>query len=157
MTLAILKHGLVMKMPPYLTTPPLGERWGARSSVVVVTLPCFKSARSVVKNSRVAEWCDVYIHSLVVVLFPIPLEQENLHQVHLTFPRNSLTHQVWLFIQPSQGNAPAVQKMSRRSKERAGTGKERLYPLHKSHTTQMTASKARQGRLMSPGTPALYR
>ncbi|GFV91091.1 hypothetical protein TNCV_1249731 [Trichonephila clavipes] len=26
--------------------------------------------------------------------------------------------------------------MSRRSKERAGTGKERLYPLHKSHITQ---------------------
>ncbi|GFW20144.1 hypothetical protein TNCV_2320851 [Trichonephila clavipes] len=47
--------------------------------------------------------------------------------------------------------------MSRRSKERAGTGKERFYPLHKSHTTQVTASKACQGRLMSPGTPALYR
>ncbi|GFW93715.1 hypothetical protein TNCV_4542421 [Trichonephila clavipes] len=75
---------------------------------------------------------------------------------HLTFPRNSLTHQVLLFIQLSQGNAPAVQKMSRRSKEKAGTGKERLYPMHKSRTTQVTASKARQGRLMSPGTPALY-
>ncbi|GFT62197.1 transposable element Tc1 transposase [Trichonephila clavipes] len=35
--------------------------------------------------------------------------------------------------------------------EREGTGKERLYPLLKSHTTQVTASKARQGRLMSPG------
>ncbi|GFY03268.1 putative transposase like protein [Trichonephila clavipes] len=45
--------------------------------------------------------------------------------------------------------------MSRRSKERAGTGKERLYPLHKSRTTQVTASKARQGPLMSPGTPTL--
>ncbi|GFU70109.1 transposable element Tcb2 transposase [Trichonephila clavipes] len=41
--------------------------------------------------------------------------------------------------------------------ERAGTGKERLYPLHKSHTTQVTASKAHHGRLMSSGTPALYR
>ncbi|GFU66763.1 hypothetical protein TNCV_901461 [Trichonephila clavipes] len=90
-----------------------------------------------------------------MLLFPIPLEQESLHQVHLTFPRNSLTHQVLLFIQLSQGNAPAVQKMSRRCKERAGTGQERLYPLHKSHTTQVTASKARQGRLRSPGTPAL--
>ncbi|GFT82558.1 hypothetical protein TNCV_1633601 [Trichonephila clavipes] len=86
-------------------------------------------------------------------LFPIPLEQEGLHQVHLTFPRNSVTNQVQL----SQGNASAVQKMSRRSKERAGSGKKRFYPLHKSHTTQVTASKARQGRLMSPGTPALYR
>ncbi|GFV21307.1 hypothetical protein TNCV_4889021 [Trichonephila clavipes] len=50
------------------------------------------------------------------------------------------------------GNAPAVQKMSR---ERAGTDKERLYPLHKGHTTQVTASKPRQNRLKSPGTPAL--
>ncbi|GFT77097.1 uncharacterized protein TNCV_1099691 [Trichonephila clavipes] len=57
----------------------------------------------------------------MLLLFPIPLEQESLHQVHLTFPRNSLTHQALLFIQLSQGNAPAVQKMSRRSKERAGT------------------------------------
>ncbi|GFV81799.1 hypothetical protein TNCV_1056881 [Trichonephila clavipes] len=32
--------------------------------------------------------------------------------------------------------------------EREGTGKERIYPLHKSHTTQVTASKAHQGRLM---------
>ncbi|GFY31205.1 hypothetical protein TNCV_751681 [Trichonephila clavipes] len=31
------------------------------------------------------------------------------------------------------------------------------YPLHLSHTTQMIASKARQGRLTSPGAPALYR
>ncbi|GFW50352.1 hypothetical protein TNCV_2886581 [Trichonephila clavipes] len=43
--------------------------------------------------------------------------------------------------------------MSKRSKERSETDKERLYPLHKSHTTQVTASKARQGRLMSPGSP----
>ncbi|GFV16513.1 uncharacterized protein TNCV_4785751 [Trichonephila clavipes] len=42
--------------------------------------------------------------------------------------------------------------MSRRSKETAGTGKERLHPLHKSPTTQVTAF-----RLMSPGTLALYR
>ncbi|GFV32447.1 hypothetical protein TNCV_1677331 [Trichonephila clavipes] len=57
-----------------------------------------------------------------LLLFPIPLEQECLRQVHFTFPRNSLKHQALLFIQLSQGNAPAVQKMSRRSKERAGTG-----------------------------------
>ncbi|GFU97391.1 uncharacterized protein TNCV_4742031 [Trichonephila clavipes] len=50
----------------------------------------------------------------MLLLFPIPLEQESLHQVHLTFPRNSLL----LFIQLSQGNAPAVQKMSRRSRDR---------------------------------------
>ncbi|GFT04907.1 hypothetical protein TNCV_4712761 [Trichonephila clavipes] len=94
-----------------------------------------------------------------MLLFPNPLEQESLHQkkkVHLTFPRNSLTHQALLFIQLSQANDPAVQKMSR-SKERAGTGKERLYPLHKNHTMQGTASKARQGRPKSPGTHALYR
>ncbi|GFT30451.1 hypothetical protein TNCV_2377391 [Trichonephila clavipes] len=71
-----------------------------------------------------------------MLLFPIPLEPESLYKVHLTFPRNSLTHQVLLFLQLSQGNAPAVQKMSKRSKEKAGTGKERLYPLHKSHITQ---------------------
>ncbi|GFV87018.1 hypothetical protein TNCV_5112361 [Trichonephila clavipes] len=92
-----------------------------------------------------------------MLLFPIPLEQESLHQVHLTFPRNSLRHQGLLFIQLSQGNAPAIQTMSRRSKERAGTGKERLYPLQKSPNTQVTTSKARQGRLMSPGTPVLFR
>ncbi|GFV21242.1 hypothetical protein TNCV_183931 [Trichonephila clavipes] len=86
-----------------------------------------------------------------------PLGVEKLHQVHSTFLHNSVTHQVLLFIQLSQGNAPAVKKMSRRSRERAGTGKERLYPLHKSHTTEVTASKARQGRLMSSGTPAMYR
>ncbi|GFW89389.1 transposable element Tcb1 transposase [Trichonephila clavipes] len=40
-----------------------------------------------------------------MLLFPIPLEQESLHQVHLTFPRNSLTHQFLLFIQLSQGKA----------------------------------------------------
>ncbi|GFU59209.1 hypothetical protein TNCV_4197411 [Trichonephila clavipes] len=85
----------------------------------------------------------------------VPLEQESLHQVNLTFPRNSVTHQVLLFIQLSQGNAPAVQKRNRRSRERARTGKERFYLLHKSHTTQVAASKAHQGCLMSPGTPAL--
>ncbi|GFV01226.1 hypothetical protein TNCV_3374601 [Trichonephila clavipes] len=40
------------------------------------------------------------------------------------------------FIQLSQGKAPEVQKMSRRSKDRTWIGKERLYNLHKSHTTQ---------------------
>ncbi|GFU64201.1 hypothetical protein TNCV_3745691 [Trichonephila clavipes] len=74
------------------------------------------------------------------LLFPIPLEQESLHIVHLTFPRNSLTHHVLLFKQLSQGNSLPVQKMSRRIKERTGTGKERLYPVHKSHITQVTAS-----------------
>ncbi|GFY15574.1 hypothetical protein TNCV_1282221 [Trichonephila clavipes] len=54
-----------------------------------------------------------------------------------------------------QGNTPAVQKMNRRSKERVGTGKERLYPLDKGHIMQVTASKAHQGRLKSPGSPAL--
>ncbi|GFU67753.1 hypothetical protein TNCV_3134181 [Trichonephila clavipes] len=98
-----------------------------------------------------------YHNHHTLLLFPIPLEQENLHQIHFTFPRNSVTHQALLIIQLSQGNAPAVQKRSRRSKERAGIGKERLYPLHKSHTTQVTASKARHVRLMIPGTPALYR
>ncbi|GFX28690.1 hypothetical protein TNCV_4860541 [Trichonephila clavipes] len=56
-----------------------------------------------------------------VVVVSNPLGAGKQHQVHLTFPRNSLTHQVLLFIQLSQENAPAVQKMSRRSKERAGT------------------------------------
>ncbi|GFY35173.1 hypothetical protein TNCV_5045481 [Trichonephila clavipes] len=59
-----------------------------------------------------------------------------------------VTHQVLTFKQLSQGNAPAV-------RERAGTSKERLYNLHQSHTTQVTASKARQGRLKSPGSTAL--
>ncbi|GFY27208.1 hypothetical protein TNCV_2068411 [Trichonephila clavipes] len=49
-----------------------------------------------------------------LLLFPIPLEQESLHQDHLTIQRNSLTRQALLFIQLSQGNAPAVQKMNRR-------------------------------------------
>ncbi|GFX97287.1 hypothetical protein TNCV_1076581 [Trichonephila clavipes] len=90
---------------------------------------------------------ESYLQSLspmarYVLLFPIPLEQESLHQVHLTCPRNGVTHQVLRFIQLSLGNAPAVQKMSRRSKERAGTGKERLFPLHKSHTTQVPLLKS---------------
>ncbi|GFV37599.1 hypothetical protein TNCV_4982211 [Trichonephila clavipes] len=51
----------------------------------------------------------------------------------------------------SQGNAPAVQNISRRSRERAGTGTKRLYSLHKSYTTQVTASKACHIHLMSPG------
>ncbi|GFU70538.1 hypothetical protein TNCV_2511941 [Trichonephila clavipes] len=68
---------------------------------------------------------------------------------------DNVTHQVLLFIQLTQGNAPEVQKMSRRSRERAETDKERFYPLHKCHTSKVGASKARQGRLMSPETPAL--
>ncbi|GFX93703.1 hypothetical protein TNCV_1588801 [Trichonephila clavipes] len=45
--------------------------------------------------------------------------------------------------------APVVQKMSRNSREGIGTVIERFYRLHKGHTAQMTASKARQGRLSS--------
>ncbi|GFV21839.1 uncharacterized protein TNCV_4525261 [Trichonephila clavipes] len=44
--------------------------------------------------------------------------------------------------------------------EKQGESRDRqikTLPLHKSHTTQVIASKARQGRLMSPGTPELYR
>ncbi|GFW48435.1 hypothetical protein TNCV_1109951 [Trichonephila clavipes] len=37
---------------------------GVTSGVVLVTWPCFKITRSVVKNSRVAEQCDVNIGSL---------------------------------------------------------------------------------------------
>ncbi|GFU10307.1 hypothetical protein TNCV_150711 [Trichonephila clavipes] len=40
--------------------------------------------------------------------------------------------------------------MSGRSRETAGTGKERLYPLPKGHTTQVTTSKARQDYLKCP-------
>ncbi|GFS64371.1 hypothetical protein TNCV_3955561 [Trichonephila clavipes] len=54
-------------------------------------------------------------------------------------------------------SSPEDEQEKQRVRERAGTGKERLYPLHKTHITQMTAFKARQGRLMSPGTPALHR
>ncbi|GFW10122.1 hypothetical protein TNCV_2569061 [Trichonephila clavipes] len=43
--------------------------------------------------------------NMLLLLFPIPLEQESIHQVYLTFPRNSVPHQVLLFIQLSQGNA----------------------------------------------------
>ncbi|GFU22504.1 hypothetical protein TNCV_1304151 [Trichonephila clavipes] len=75
------------------------KKSGSRNELTGRKLPCVKSSIPEVGN-----------------------EQESLHQVHLTFPRNSLTHQALLFIQLSQGNAPAVQKMSRRSKERAGTG-----------------------------------
>ncbi|GFX00522.1 uncharacterized protein TNCV_2235291 [Trichonephila clavipes] len=52
-------------------------------------------------------------------------------------------------------------------RERAATGKERLYPLHKGHrkghrkaleaVTQVAASKARQGRLKNPGSLVLKR
>ncbi|GFY15137.1 uncharacterized protein TNCV_1569521 [Trichonephila clavipes] len=40
------------------------RRGGASSDVVLVTLPWFKITRSVAKSSRVAEQCDVNIHSL---------------------------------------------------------------------------------------------
>ncbi|GFU37260.1 hypothetical protein TNCV_4272591 [Trichonephila clavipes] len=57
----------------------------------------------------------------LALLFPSPLEQESMHEVHLTFLHNSVPHQVLIFKQLSQGNAPSVQMMSRRSMEIAGT------------------------------------
>ncbi|GFV94029.1 hypothetical protein TNCV_3356781 [Trichonephila clavipes] len=54
--------------------------------------------------------CIVDVSPGGVVLLSVPLEQESLHQVHLTFPHNSVTHQVLLFIQLSQGNVPAVEQ-----------------------------------------------
>ncbi|GFY19900.1 hypothetical protein TNCV_2145931 [Trichonephila clavipes] len=45
-------------------------------------------------------------------------------------------HKPDLANQTSKGIAPAVQKMSGTKRERAGTGIERPYPLHKSYTTQ---------------------
>ncbi|GFV01423.1 hypothetical protein TNCV_2960171 [Trichonephila clavipes] len=39
-------------------------------------------------------------------------------------------------------------RKSRRLSGEAGRNKERLYLLHKDHTTPVTASKARQGRLV---------
>ncbi|GFS73783.1 hypothetical protein TNCV_1458271 [Trichonephila clavipes] len=56
------------------------------------------------------------------------------------------------------GKCPSSPEDEReKQRERAGTGKERLYPLHHGHAKQVTASKACPGRLMSPGTPALWR
>ncbi|GFV09489.1 uncharacterized protein TNCV_3158871 [Trichonephila clavipes] len=40
------------------------RRGGSSSGVVLVTLPWFKMTRSVAKSPRVAEQCDVNIHSL---------------------------------------------------------------------------------------------
>ncbi|GFU42025.1 hypothetical protein TNCV_4677091 [Trichonephila clavipes] len=48
-----------------------------------------------------------------LLLFQIPLDQETLHQVNLIFPHKNVTGQVLIFKQLSQGNVPAVQKMSR--------------------------------------------
>ncbi|GFV43973.1 hypothetical protein TNCV_2226551 [Trichonephila clavipes] len=56
-----------------------------------------------------------------MLLVPIPLEHESIHQIHLTFPHNSAIQQVFIFEQLSQGNVPAVQKMSRRNREREET------------------------------------
>ncbi|GFT33885.1 hypothetical protein TNCV_4383711 [Trichonephila clavipes] len=52
-----------------LKLPPDGVEWklreeGASSGVVLVTLPWYKMTRSVAKSPRVAEQCDVNIHSL---------------------------------------------------------------------------------------------
>ncbi|GFU49363.1 hypothetical protein TNCV_974731 [Trichonephila clavipes] len=59
--------------------------------------------------SKDTEWSlENCSRRMELLLFPIPLEQESLHQVHLTFPRNSVTHQVLLFIQLLQGSAPAI-------------------------------------------------
>ncbi|GFX51882.1 hypothetical protein TNCV_3063001 [Trichonephila clavipes] len=72
-----------------------------------------------------------------------------------SLPHKNVTNQVLISKQLSQGNAPTVLKLIWRSMEKARTGSERLYSLHKRHTTQVTASKARQGRLKSHGSPAL--
>ncbi|GFT49360.1 hypothetical protein TNCV_4583291 [Trichonephila clavipes] len=40
------------------------RRRGASSGVVLVTCPWFKITRSIAKSPRVAEQCDVNIHSL---------------------------------------------------------------------------------------------
>ncbi|GFW75694.1 hypothetical protein TNCV_4428771 [Trichonephila clavipes] len=68
-----------------------------------------------------------------------PLEQESLH--HLTFPQKDVTSQILFIKQLSLEYALAVQKLSRINRDRY---RKRLYPLHKDHTTQVTASKACQ-------------
>ncbi|GFW97724.1 hypothetical protein TNCV_1424881 [Trichonephila clavipes] len=72
-------------------------------------------------------------------------------------PNISMCHTPGLDLQTTvAGKCPSSpEDEQEKQRERAGAGKERLYPLHKSQTVQMTASKACQGRLMSPGTPAL--
>ncbi|GFU79947.1 hypothetical protein TNCV_578271 [Trichonephila clavipes] len=87
----------------------------------------------------------------IVCLTAVDVPEENCMDIdRIDFSSLNVTHQVLLFIQLSLGNAPAVQKMSRRSKERAGTGKERLYPLHKSHTTQNGGGKTQRLFLSVP-------
>ncbi|GFV88751.1 hypothetical protein TNCV_3355031 [Trichonephila clavipes] len=54
-------------------------------------------------------------------------------------------HTPGLDLQTTVAGKFPSRNMSRRSRERAATDKEKLYPLHKSHTTQVTTSKARQG------------
>ncbi|GFW04758.1 hypothetical protein TNCV_4879941 [Trichonephila clavipes] len=55
-----------------------------------------------------------------------------------------------------QTTVPGMRPSSPEDKQgRAGTGIERLNPLHKGHTTQVTASKARHGLLKSLGSPSL--
>ncbi|GFX12116.1 hypothetical protein TNCV_2998991 [Trichonephila clavipes] len=44
-----------------------------------------------------------------------------------------------------------------KSREKARIGKERLYLLHKGHSTQVTATKMHQERLKSPGSPAVQK
>ncbi|GFS55291.1 uncharacterized protein TNCV_1626311 [Trichonephila clavipes] len=60
------------------------RRGGASSGVVLVTSPRFKMMRSVTKSSRVAEQCDVNIHSLTHT--PIDF------QIHLDSLRPTVTY-----------------------------------------------------------------
>ncbi|GFU17066.1 uncharacterized protein TNCV_2480071 [Trichonephila clavipes] len=48
------------------------KREGASSGVVLVTSPWFKMTRSVAKSSRVAEQCDINIHSLTDLWLAFP-------------------------------------------------------------------------------------
>ncbi|GFV82001.1 hypothetical protein TNCV_3151991 [Trichonephila clavipes] len=97
---------------------------------------------------------NVIIKTFSYVVVSNILESESLHQVHFTFPHYNVTPVIVIFKQLSQGNVPAVQKMSKRSKERERANKERSYPRHRCHTTQFTASKESHGRLKIPETPA---
>ncbi|GFW25669.1 transposable element Tc3 transposase [Trichonephila clavipes] len=68
-------------------------------------------------------------------MFQIPLEQKNLHQIHRTFlQKKNVKSEILLIKQLPQGYFPAFQKMIK-SRERAGSGIERLNPLHKDKLT----------------------
>ncbi|GFT38668.1 hypothetical protein TNCV_2931331 [Trichonephila clavipes] len=55
------------------------------------------------------------------------------------------------------GKCPSSPEDEKEKRERAGTGKERLYPLHKGNTTQVTTSKARQSHLKGPVDLLIYK